>query len=95
MSDHGIGAWTRGFKPSRKLPTDIPYRHTEHEFPEHSTRSGAQALAARITAYWYRKGHYDVVVVACDPFPGPEASAYIHCVRSNLVRGLPPKANRR
>ena len=56
---------------------------------------GAQVLAARIKAYWIKRGYLGVQtsLVKVDPPPSLSHNAKpIYCVRSNMVRGFPPKA---
>lgn len=65
-----------------------------------TTRSGlakasADALAARLTAYWRGKGRPAVFTVESVRIDSPKITSsreYCFCVRSNLMGGLPPPA---
>jgi hypothetical protein len=55
------------------------------------SKAGAQHLAARLDAYWHAQGHTTVRHWAVAT-PGRHATAAgIWVVRSNLVRGQPPR----
>ena len=64
--------------------------------PDTTTRDGAEALARKLDAYWHAKGFPQVRhwaelqrnVTAEAPILGSE----IWVVRSNLVRGRPPRS---
>lgn len=68
---------------------------TQLEPPDTTTREGAEALARRLDAYWHRLGYGQVQhwveqqrrITVAAPLQGEG----IWVVRSNLVRGLPPK----
>jgi hypothetical protein len=68
---------------------------------EHCTRKGAEALAARLDAYWHAQG-YPHVRHWVEPISASEwqrektanelANLRAFAVRSNLVNGMPPRA---
>ena len=65
-------------------------------FPDHLTRSGAEALAARLDAYWHGLGHAHVQHTAVEiPVALSKMGGEAWTVRSNLVNGLPPRVRER
>jgi hypothetical protein len=54
---------------------------------DYCDREGAIQLANEITAYWHDRGHNQVEVQVI-PLIDPRGSYW--CIRSNLLRGLPP-----
>lgn len=91
ISSLRIAAGQRGSLHPR-IPLEI-IRGSPREPPEHTTRLCAEALAARLTAFWHGRG-----------FPGArfwpvEYRAMVDKfdkrwdIRSNLVNGIPPTGN--
>ncbi|KKK90474.1 hypothetical protein LCGC14_2722660 [marine sediment metagenome] len=62
--------------------------NTGYAGPDHLSEDGARKLAERLTAYWDQRGPgtHRFWVETCHTYSGH----WIFCVRSNLVRGLPP-----
>ncbi len=57
--------------------------------PNHTCKTGAEALARRLRAHWKKLGH--TVEFRTELFGDPEdPEAALYGVRSNLVNGLPP-----
>ena len=56
-------------------------------FPDHTSRTGAEAHAARLTAWWAERGHPDVRWFAVELATRKIGEAWT--VRSNLVMGWP------
>jgi hypothetical protein len=65
---------------------------TEPEYEADSlTKAGAQHTAARLQAYWHAQGH-KTVRHWVEHASGTRGGGHgIYVVRSNLVRGLPPR----
>jgi hypothetical protein len=71
--------------------------------PEHTTRLCAEALAARLTAYWHGRGFAAAKfwcvahrVLAEDGEGAEHATRYQRWdIRSNLINGIPPETESR
>jgi hypothetical protein len=55
------------------------------------TMQGANALAQKIRAYWAAKGKTvkTTIVVQRSPKSGGDMKGELHCVRSDMVNGMP------
>lgn len=54
----------------------------------------AEYTAAAIAAYWHTAGYRHVKVwveTICMPVSGPKTTGFVHCIRSNLINGSPPR----
>ncbi len=95
MSDHGISAWTRGYKePPRKSTrstSGIPYKHSEHEFPDYLSQEGAKLLVARITTYWNGLGFGGLRLTVERVQVNYQNGQCVYAIKSNMVRGIPPR----
>ena len=60
------------------------------DFPDHTSRTGAEAHAARLTAWWAERGHPEVRWTAVQMLGmHAKAGGEAWTVRSNLVMGWP------
>jgi len=59
------------------------------------TRDEAERAAAKINAYWAKRGHEVNAHVVKLPVPGFDGGRSTFGIRSDLINGLPPKRKRR
>lgn len=62
--------------------------HASANQVDYTDRAGANALKARIEAYWRERGHEVVVTLVDAPFVAALRAARVD-VRSELINGLP------
>lgn len=58
--------------------------------PDYCSEHGARLLVDMISAYWTSKGKTVAPHIEKGPFMSDADRAAFWCVRSNMVRGLPP-----
>ena len=58
---------------------------------DHLTLSGANALAKKIRDYWAAQGKKvkTEVIVARSPKAGGDMKGELHCIRSDMLNGMP------
>lgn len=72
--------------------TDTAPDEAQPDEADNLTRNGAEALAARLTAYWLAQGQGHTTArfwVEPGRYNGSNSGVFV--VRSNLVRGHPPR----
>jgi len=80
----------RTYKPERDITRVLPI---QGKFPrELSSQIGAFALAKEIQAWWHNRGFTQVRAWVPDQAPLVSSRGNIYPVKTNLVRGMPPKA---
>lgn len=58
--------------------------------PDYCSRKGAEALAAKLDAYWHDQGYPQVAHWIEQVISKRGGRLKCWCVRSNLIHGLPP-----
>lgn len=65
-------------------------RYGARHQPDNLTRAGAEALADKIRAFWFRKGKFPNVNISKERVRGVEGAAEgLYCVRSDIFNGAP------
>jgi len=76
-------------------PVPMPRgRPRDGDYPDHTTKEGAEELARRLQQYWHDSGHPQVRFWVVPGTAYVLRGAARFDVRSNLVGGLPPRGGK-
>ena len=76
---------TISVRPPRGEPRR--FQHVHH--PDVGTKAGAEELADKIRAFWFKRGKFPNVNVVFARTTGLEGPNGLFCVRSDMLNGAP------